>query len=716
MKYADPSILVLDDQRINAELVHTIIKRKRFNKWLKVLQVPAMQVDVYSSRSATSFAKLENANNTESWSQKETPLTDNNAAKFSAYVVDLKMSSGSFSSLEGKIAKELNALGYGGFAIIEQLERQGLLNRTIIHSANVANVVRDIDLLSAGKVKQDELTQYVKELVEKKGLTVCSKGSPAGIDLEIQLLATLGIELSFQLISPIAKKSLIRMAHKGIRSEKTQHALIIGKSGTGKEFTAKLLHALSGHYADMAREESVWRKIQLGVDDKTGIPEYSETLSIVTGSNIGSDNAESILYGTAGGKFTSVDSSWGILPCAVIHESNAIKKLTEDCFDKKIKSTEKVGVIFFDEFGDLARESQNSLLRVIQDGDFRRYGSSQTLTLKNEHGRLLIRIIAATSKTDIADIIKKPNKVGPEASVFRPDLLFRLGLPPLETPNLEQEQVVSLVRLFFQRRNSQIIAPLDTCNSSDQAIIERLKERVKEGYFPGHHRQFIDFLEQLASNAEERCVHREYFRKEAPRILIDDLNELIDLIQIQEKEASELTKYNSQRLQQFEFLRQLTGKSRSSVNARLPYFHFVIILSAVHEQNELAQFLGFSTPSTLNSTCKRYVSEIFPKRTDLTMTSPELRRAAFAILVARHIYADQKSSLYKGIQATLNEAKESIELKNAHNAKYKEKWLKCVIQNAHQKLESFPTNDVCSLATQVGDKISSYFPPQAGSS
>jgi two-component system nitrogen regulation response regulator NtrX len=168
----------------------------------------------------------------------------------------------------------------------------------------------------------------------------------------------------------------------------TATVLILGESGVGKELVARAIHRDSLR----ARE----RFIQVNC---AAIPE---------------DLIESELFG---------------------HERGAFTGATE----KQVGKFEMAdrGTIFLDEVGDMSPKTQAKVLRVLQEGEVERLGSSRTIKVD-------VRVIAATNK-DLEEEI--------EQGRFREDLYFRLSVIPIHVPPLREriEDIPAIVQHLVAR-------------------------------------------------------------------------------------------------------------------------------------------------------------------------------------------------------------------------------------------------------------------------
>jgi len=133
------------------------------------------------------------------------------------------------------------------------------------------------------------------------------------------------------------------------------------------------------------------------------------------------------------------------------------------------------GTLFLDEIGDIPLELQPKLLRVLQEGEFERLGSTQTL-------RVNVRLVAATNR-DLAALVSKER--------FRSDLYYRLNVFPILVPPLRDrlEDIPLLVRHFVRTFADQMGKQID------QVPGEVMQALVSHPW-PGNIRELQNFIER----------------------------------------------------------------------------------------------------------------------------------------------------------------------------------------------------------------------------
>ncbi len=133
------------------------------------------------------------------------------------------------------------------------------------------------------------------------------------------------------------------------------------------------------------------------------------------------------------------------------------------------------GTLFLDEIGDLPLELQPKLLRVLQEQQFERLGSTRTT-------RVDVRIIAATNLNLQKMVTEK---------TFRADLYYRLNVFPIALPALRErkEDIPLLLKYFVERLNQRLGKRVDH-------IPEDLLETLTRQPWPGNVRELQNFVER----------------------------------------------------------------------------------------------------------------------------------------------------------------------------------------------------------------------------
>jgi transcriptional regulator with PAS, ATPase and Fis domain len=208
--------------------------------------------------------------------------------------------------------------------------------------------------------------------------------------------------------------------------------LIMGETGTGKELLARAVH-----------ERSKRRERPLVKVNCAGLP-----ASLI----------ESELFGHERGAFTGA----------------AAKRIGR--FELSNEAT-----IFLDEVGELPLELQAKLLRVLQEGEFERLGSSKTIKVNT-------RVIAATNR-DLGSAVK--------GGMFRDDLYYRLNVYPINLPPLRarKEDIPELVQTFLSEASRRL-------GRSFHRVHPRIVEGLMKYSWPGNVRELQNVVERMAVTAK----------------------------------------------------------------------------------------------------------------------------------------------------------------------------------------------------------------------
>jgi len=219
-------------------------------------------------------------------------------------------------------------------------------------------------------------------------------------------------------------KEVMDLVNRVAKSNAT--VLILGESGTGKELVANAIHYNSN------RKNKPFVKVNCGA-----LPE---------------NLLESELFGHEKGAFTGAIS-------------------------RKIGRFERAhgGSIFLDEIGEMSFSTQVKLLRVLQEKQIERVGSTEVIDVD-------VRIIAATNK-DLKRLV--------EEGRFREDLYYRLNVIPIKIPPLrERKQDIPLLVKYFLQKYS-----LET-GRRGMTISDSALDKLKAYSWPGNIRELQNVIER----------------------------------------------------------------------------------------------------------------------------------------------------------------------------------------------------------------------------
>jgi len=272
--------------------------------------------------------------------------------------------------------------------------------------------------------------------------------------------------------------------------------LILGETGTGKELVARAVHSFSK------------RK--------------NRALVKVNCATLPANLIESELFGHEKGSFTgSLSRHLGRFEVA------------------------NGSTLFLDEIGELPLELQSKLLRVIQDGEFERVGSSHTIKVDT-------RIIATTNR-NLEEEVRKGN--------FREDLWYRLNVFPITLPPLrDRAEDIPMLVDFYVKKISQRMG------KKIEIIPENIMDILQNHQWPGNIRELENVLERAVINSS------------GPKLrLADELKKSSKAVGISPKTLKAVEReYILQTLEQTEWkvggknsASEILGLERSTLRARM---------------------------------------------------------------------------------------------------------------------------------------------------
>ena len=203
--------------------------------------------------------------------------------------------------------------------------------------------------------------------------------------------------------------------------------LISGENGTGKELVARAVHRLS------SRSDTVFIEVNCAA--------------------IPSELIESELFGHLRGSFTGAFAD----RAGKFEQANG-------------------GTLFLDEIGDMSRDAQAKVLRVLEQGVLTRIGGSEAVEVD-------VRVLSATNKNLEQEI---------EDGGFREDLFYRLNVVPIRVPSLRerQEDIPMLVTHFSEGMVARE-------GSAPRVFSDAAMERLKTLTWPGNVRELRNTVERL---------------------------------------------------------------------------------------------------------------------------------------------------------------------------------------------------------------------------
>jgi arginine utilization regulatory protein len=258
--------------------------------------------------------------------------------------------------------------------------------------------------------------------------------------------------VSFELDDIITgNEAMRRLKDRARRAARTSSpVLVYGETGTGKELFVQSIHHASS---------------------RSGKPFIAQNCAALPASLL-----ESLLFGTTKGSFTGAEDRPGLFELA------------------------DGGTLFLDELSSMPLDLQAKLLRVLQDGQIRRIGSSKSTQVD-------VRVIAA---------VNEPPQELVTQGRMRMDLFYRINVVSLEIPPLRQrkEDIQLLTRHFIAKYNRRFQMEIT-------GVTEEVAHLFQRYDWPGNVRELEHVIEAAMNMAEGAWIEQEHL----PQHLLDRLRE-----------------------------------------------------------------------------------------------------------------------------------------------------------------------------------------------
>ncbi|MFB0524279.1 MAG: sigma-54-dependent transcriptional regulator [Phycisphaerae bacterium] len=327
---------------------------------------------------------------------------------------------------------DLKMPGLSGMEVLNKI-KEGDPEAMVIVITGYATVESAVEAMKIGAYDfipkpftPDSLRVIVKRALEKRELAL------ENVLLRGELKASFGPEVI------VGKSESMKKVEELVRKvgPTDTTVLISGESGTGKELVARAIHRYS------SRQDKPFVAVDCG--------------SLV--ENL----FESELFGHVKGSFTGATATkYGRFELA------------------------NGGTLFFDEIGNISINIQTKLLRVLQEREITKVGSSQVIKVD-------VRIVAATNK-DLQEAVK--------TGMFREDLFYRLSVVPIALPALRErrDDIPLLANHFLKKYNQKR-------GKNIRAISDKAMKALVEYGWPGNVRELENAIERAVVLTESDTI------------------------------------------------------------------------------------------------------------------------------------------------------------------------------------------------------------------